>query len=245
MKNISLTCLVSLLLTSCLYGFYDRYASLKTSSTLVPGQLIVGIEHRFLGPINENPGDTLLGTSTGASVKTSTRIALMDGMDIEGSLSSQQKEYYLGMNYNLPLIEFATTQLSLFYNTFKLSSISERKHHALSIFSLQTKYPLSIGNIPIHTALNIISGTYEHGPSVSIGCDATLLEDFHVLSTYWIARDASLTHTYSIGILYQTFGHNFFLNIQNNPVTGLRLISKGSESDKWYLGFGIERILEW
>jgi hypothetical protein len=236
---------------------YERSSmpNLMTPSELEAKQMVVGISHRFFGPVDDKPLKTFLGMDQGVyQVVLGLRFHLGRGFELKTTRRIRfPKEFTLGLSYvhavsGLPLkaqLDFHTI------SELKQFNSDNRESNWFGLLSVQTN-PLMKRIYPV---LNI---GYDHRAEFTgagAGLSIEVIKWMHVQAEFGITsnNDEGFTgKSVSFGVKLLTFGHHFLLFVGNNQTAGPQammrgtrpVIINGKEENKLYFGFNIFRIFE-
>lgn len=222
---------------------YDHtMMNLKVLNELRHGEMVINIDHRFLGDMTKDPFDS------GANVKMGFRYGLFSkGSELAVNYGSQLKEYSVGFSRVIDfggkrgLLKNYYVQPYIHFFTFLSDDIRGRQNNFLYLATFQRKKR-------IKRLLPILNVSYD-GYNESFGAGAGF--EFQLsLNSYWMgevyspngvggARPILVT-----GYKYQTFGHNFMFMVMNTDQVGFRHFIAGASSNEFHFGFTLERLID-
>lgn len=242
--HILLILIVLSLPTNIILGYEHNMIGLITPSTLLQGQLVYGIEHRFRGVIDKDYFDTMFGTDSGATVRYGLRYAAKDNIDIDWNYSSENKEHTIGIGLSQDSFYDTKKIYSLRYFTFKNPNIKDRQSNVTYLLGLQR--PDLWGRVT--PLINVFYDGYNEKGGAGLGLDYKLNDDMALLFEWYthndIYSDSLKNNVYSMSYRLQTFGHRFMVILSNSTSYGPRRSVEGTASEDLHLGFEISRIFD-
>jgi hypothetical protein len=208
--------------------------TVHSPSTLLPKQLVFGIEHRFLGPATEDTFDTLFGSDIGANIALKFRYKLSKSLEVSYKRIRDQKEHTTGVKVLMPTVFNITSQVEG-YSVY-LSETDESG--GLFVVSLKPNEDRFF----LKPVLNIVSETVDNTTGIGLGLEfmkSDRVSFFAELFSHENDNSAGI-----VGIKIGTFGHRFMLTLQNTTAIGIRNHISGTSLNDVYLGFSIQRIFD-
>lgn len=242
--------LTVLLVPQAAISFEQNMLNLKVPSTLEKHDGVFTVQHRFYGPIDEEPLDTFLGMDIGANVGLDLRYAIWPKLEVHASRIRFQKEYTLGASYALffPSL-FLRSQVGLEFFNFEKSPLTERRRNVFYQLVLQSE-PIGHAITPV---LNIGYDGYNERIGIGLGAyvgyevDWGMLQHISLIGEYYpvLNEDEQLTgaeDSFAMGVQLQTYGHRFCFMVSNSTDIGVRRLMLGTDTNSPHFGFGIQRL---
>ena len=230
-------------LNTPIMGYEHTMLNLRTASTLLPNQLVYGIEHRFLGNATKDPLDNFFGLDEGANVRMGLRYSLKENVDIDWTYTTRPKEHAFGIGYSFGLLGPIKALAHARYFTFKLNGIEKRQKNVMYLLGIQHNEAF-YGFTPV---LNIAYDGYNKRTGAGVGVEYMFSEDQGLLLEWFTAhnRDNTTPHN-SISASYKikSFGHRFMVSFANSTDIGTRRSFIGAENLDYTLGFEVSRLFD-
>ena len=245
-KIISQLVAFSFLLSSLIFGFDYTNINLLSPVTIETGQLSYQIKHRFLGPVADDPLDTMLGMDNGAKVQYGLEYSPYTKTSAYWSYMSEYKEHSLGLKYSLD--QFMGIIPTLAVDMFSFKNLTTNKRFSNATYSTSLIKPLM--NEQLIPNVTILYDGYNEKAGFGLGAEYFITEDLSVLFDYFSKHDKYKTtlnkkeNSYALGLKLKTFGHRFLLTLANSTNFGPRRNIEGATSQDLTLGFEISRIFD-
>lgn len=250
MRKIS-TIIIFMIAAQLLWALEPSVLNLRVPTGLEKKQMLVIIQHRFYGKINENPIDTHFGIDLGANVCIGMRYRILSNIDLGGSYTRSQKEYTMGAGYAISIPQiFLKSQVGIQYFDYKMPEISERRRNLFYNLALQSE-PIFGKIMPVVNAgYDGYNKRFGFGAGVAIGfnLDFSYLRKLEIIGEYYpvFERDSTVTgpkNSFACGLKLSTFGHQFMFLISNNTEISARRLMLGASTNNLYFGFNVQRFI--
>ena len=244
-------CIILLFAAQSTFSLEPSKINLRVPTGLEPKQMVLGIQHRFYG----NLENEFLGINAGANTGISLRYLIRSKLEMNGSLVRNQKEYTIGAGYAffIPQIWFKSQVSVEFFNYEKLGlpdSVSTRRGNLFYSLALQSD-PIINRIIP---TINIAYDGYNQRLGLGAGIDFGFtfeigpLEGMNIIGEYYpiINRDNDVNgskNCFTAGLKFNTYGHHFLFLVGNTAEIGLRRFMLGANNNDLHLGFTIHRFI--
>jgi hypothetical protein len=222
--------------------------NLGTPSNLEKGQLEFRVQHRFFGPVDEDPFDKFFGMDAGANVGLMLRGPVWRKLEVSGAYVTDLSEWLAGLSYTRVFADnLLRTQMDIKFFSFKEFDTSPRESNLFYQAALQAD-PLGGRIVPV---LNIGYDSYNRRGGLGFGARAGILEKVSIQGEYYPVtgrddhdQDSPLgpENAFAFGVELQTHGHHFLLMLGNSQGIGTRALMLGTYSNDLYFGFNIQRL---
>jgi hypothetical protein len=212
--------------------------------------LVFDVQHRIKGILTEETLDNFFGIDQGANINFGIRYALLQRLEVNACYTALRQEYRLGASYahHLPQI-YMKGQMDVEY--FDFESAGERNSNFYYALALQT-FPLGEILTPtVNIAYDGFNEKFGLGFGVDLGFDFYLgpIEHISVIGEYYPILDSepgmtNEEHYFTAGLRLDTYGHHFMVQVSNGFEIGPRNLMLGVPTNDLYLGFNIQRILQ-
>jgi len=239
-----------LILVHSLWAFEPNTLNLSVPSHLEGNSLVFGVQHRAYGVLTEEPFDYFFGLNLGANVNVGIRYTVLPRLELNASYTSFEKEYRVGAGYayHFPQI-YLKGQLEVQYFDFELSG--ERNGNFYYGLDVQS-FPLGGIFIPtVNVAYDGFNEKFGLGLGVDFGFDWYFgpIEHISLIGEYYPILQAedpitSAENCFAAGLRLDTYGHHFMIGISNGWQISPRRLMLGTPTNDIYLGFNIQRILQ-
>jgi Membrane bound beta barrel domain (DUF5777) len=245
-----------LFVTVFLASAYEEqsFPNLMVPTSLSPQNLVVSVQHRFYGRIDDG-GKNFFGFATPVAPSFGLRYDIWKTLEANSSFYAADKEIDLGASYAFlyPSEYFKAQVEGEYYNfsAFDANFREIRRQAGCFLFGIET-YPIIRSISP---AVDLGYDFDKRKWGLGLGLNLTLLEGFDVFGEYFPLlyknTDSTATATknvFSFGMKFSTAGHHFLLFLQNsvdNPsigTIGARHVMFGSDNKNLHFGFEIERL---
>lgn len=216
--------------------------TLSTPSTFGPFQSEFRLEHRFYGPVNDEPINNFFGTTFGANVGLRERVAIMPHLELAASYLYDHREFGFGAKCFSGTSRFpAAGQIEVMLHNAEEVFDGPRSWFGYANASIQEKV---IAERLELTQNFFYSQQYEKA-GLGVGAALRVLEALAVVGEYIPYLDGAIgngfTGAYLGGIQLRTYGHTFDLFISNRTELGLHRILSRADDRSAHLGFSIRR----
>ncbi len=233
--------------------------NLLVPTNLDPLQPEFIVQHRFEGAISDQPLKNFFGAEEGATVRLGLRFLIWSKLEVNVSHIFSEHEYEAGLSYAVFLPKlFLKLQLDAQY----LNYVYERTKYDLWLYQITEKkiindyyLQFSMETYPILDRIKpVINVGYDGYNRKRVGCGVGLsvkVVDWLYLQgeffpnffkNDWRGNNAGSFHSYAFGVMFQTWGHNFILMVQNGIDIGTRRLMMGSDQKALHLGFNITKV---
>jgi hypothetical protein len=249
MKQVSLVILFVCLPAMCL-SYEMSMLNLSVPSNLERGQMEFKVQHRFFGPVDEDPFDTFFGMDGGANVGLTLRGPVWRKLEVSSSYVMDFSKWLVDLSYTVVLPDSllrAKAEVELF--SFEQSPVSGRETALFYQAALQTA-PLPGGISPV---LNVGYDAHTGRGGLGFGARVNVLENLSLQGEYYpiISRDdddpdspLGPENAFAFGLELQTYGHHFVLMVGNSTDIGARCRMLGAYSNDLRFGFNIQRLFD-
>lgn len=237
---------INLFLFSFIFGFDNTNINLLSPVTIETGQLSYQIKHRFLGPVAEDPFETMFGMDGGAKVQYGLEYSPFIKTSVFWSYMSEYKEHALGLKYSFDQFMGITPSLAL--DMFSFKNLTTNKRFSNATYS--ASFIKSLMNEQFVPNVTILYDGYNEKAGFGLGAEYFITDDLSFLFDYFSNHDKYKTtlnkteNSYALGIKLKTFGHRFLLTFANSTNFGPRRNIEGASSQDLSLGFEISRIFD-
>ena len=239
-----------LLFVQLMSAFEPSALSLRVPSNLDQKSLVVDIRHRMYGVLTEDPFENFFGMDAGANISLGMRYALLPRLELKASYTTFEEEYRLGASYahDLPQI-YLKGQVDIEYFDFELAG--ERNRNFYYCLALQS-FPLGGVFIPtVNVAYDGFNEKFGLGFGADLGFDWYFgpIEHVSLIGEYYPILESEELITgaenyFAAGLRLDTYGHHFMFQVSNGYEIGTRRMMLGAPTNDIYLGFNIQRILQ-
>jgi len=214
---------------------------LMTPSTLEQGMAVFNLEYRFLGPISGNIIDEFFGMDSGSNFDLNGRYALTQDIDLRLHRIRSEKEFVLDLGYTSSVSDTLNILYGVSLFSFKTASSTSRTQNAMPFLSIQM--PDALGQLT--PVINVAYDGFNKTLGGGIGLDYECIEGLNIIAEYFSTSGvAGSINAMLVGLRISTFGHRFFLSVQNTSQIGLRRQMEGTSTRDLSFGFSIFRLLE-
>ena len=248
MSRVSLVIFFLCLPAAC-FSYETSMLNLRVPSNLEQGQMEFHLQHRFFGPVDEDPLDTFFGMDAGANIALMLRGPAWQRFEVRGGYIRDLSEWLLGLSRAWVFPEaLLRTQMDIGFFSFEESDITGRKANLFYQVAFQTE-PLFGRVVP---TLNAGYDGYNERGGLGFGARVNVLETVSIQGEYYpvISRDDAdpdsplgPENAFAFGVEIQTYGHHFVLMVGNSWDIGTRRLMLGAYSRDLYFGFNIQRLL--
>ena len=232
--------------------------NLIAPSTLKWGQMEFAIHHRFLGRIDNIPGDTFFGIQEGANIGLGLRLPMkLTGLEVKGGWLRSRSEYTLGVSYGRQIGKApVSAQADLQFADYEIDGTTSRKCNFFYVISLQTKpiwgrlqpcFDVGYDYLNRHTGIGAGLAFRVNGRITLYGEYFPSMENGSRKHLDW--RGEGPEDFFDFGVRIETYGHHFFLMLSDGNVVGTKYLMLGptpfvNRTEYLYFGFNIERLLQ-
>lgn len=246
MKNPPIVSLLALTFAFAA-GFETDLLNLKVPSSIKPGTIMLGIEHRLIGGL------------TGANVDFGARGMVWSGVELNASYAhytyeprdQTRNEYRLGASYVYRVPRVLRVQGDAQFFSYQVPEAAARRQSVFGLLSLAGE-PILKHVTPV---VNLGYDGYERRLGLGAGLDLGVpfnvgpFRLMHLSGEYYpvIARDTlrdGRQNSFAGGVTFETYGHHFQFVVGNSLETGPRRLMLGAPKNNLYLGFNIHRFLD-
>ena len=227
-----------LLFPMFIYSFSSGFVSMRSHQFLESKMFISTIQHRFYGAISDDPIDSLLGMDDGANIGLGITVGLTSQLSLRLDRYRQLKEYTYGIQYRLPRTPLFDVMLGAYGISEKIQK--NRLYGSYGLIALHTKQAF----MNTHVLSNLVFDSLTQRLGVSYGLDTRLTDSLSLIGELAPSTDQAKDLSALFGLRYATFGHRFFVTIQNTQELGPRRFLHGTANKDWCFGFQIERLLD-
>jgi len=212
-----------------------------TPSTLEKGMSVFNLEYRYLEPISGNVFDHFFGIDGGSNMNINGRYAVSKAVNLRLHRIGSEKEFILDLGYTSSASDTLMILCGISLFSFKTTPNTPRTQNVLPFFSVQL--PNALGQAtPI---LNVAYDGFNKTTGGGIGLDYEFVEGLNLITEYFTTNGiAGSINAVLLGLRISTFGHRFFLTVQNTSQIGLRHLMEGTSTHDLSFGFSISRLLE-
>ena len=229
-------------------GYEPNMLDMAVPTGLKPGQMEVRIQHRFLGRADKDPLGTLLGTDQGANPAMALRAPVWRSFELRAGYTRNQKEYSIGASYGAAIAAVhARAQLSFEFFSYQKLGMDKRRQNGFYLLSLQSGPVLGRARL----GLNAGYDAYNLQAGIGIGALVGIAGPMSIIGEYYPTMGRTDSSTYlgpvnsmALGLRLDTYGHQFTILVGNNTEVGARRMMLGSPANRPYLGFVIQRRIE-
>jgi hypothetical protein len=246
----SLLFLSAVLLAGGLFAFEPSTLNLRVPSHLDRNALVLDVQHRVKGILTEETLDNFFGIDQGANINFGIRYALLPRLEVKACYTTLRQEYRLGASYahHIPQV-YLKGQVDVEYFDFERSG--ERNSNFYYGLALQS-YPLGgILTPTVNLAYDGFNEKFGFGFGIDLGFDWYLgpIEHVSVIGEYYPILDSepgitAAENYFAAGLRLDTYGHHFMVQVSNGFEIGPRNLMLGVPTNDLYLGFNIQRILQ-
>lgn len=228
------------------WAYEPSLLSMTVPSKLDPGTIDLILQHRFYGSVLDDPIHNLFGLAIGANVGFGARYMILPGLQIRIGYDTHAEEVSAGAGYGY---WFSDLPLGLQLDA-EFVSAQETTARGYGVF---TSLAVEAGPIAKLVWVNLIAGYDSWLNHVGVGLAArvdvipslALIAEFHPYfpeSRDRHPEDMGATHSFAVGVMLTTYGHQFSLLAGNNFALGDRRLMAGAPAGGGiYLGFNIQR----
>jgi hypothetical protein len=242
--------LIVLLISAPVFSYENSMINMNVPTNLEPQNLEFRLQHRFYGPVNVKPADSLIGMSDGTNVELGLRYLIWSKFEAKASYTFLEKEYRLGGGYALfvPAL-FLKSQIEGEYFNFKDFN---NVRHGGGFFQMDLETEMILGHIK--PVLNAGYDGLNKKPGLALGIDLRIIGDFYLMGEYYprltknsdkvSARNygSGNNNCYALGAMYQIGGHHFVVQVGNSNEIGNRHLMLGTPHRQLFFGFNLERL---
>jgi hypothetical protein len=239
-----------LLLMKSLVAFEPSTLNLRVPSHLDQNSLVVDIRHRVYGVLTEDPFGNFFGLDLGANASIGIRYALLPLVELKASYTTFEQEYRIGASYahHVPKL-YLKGQFDIEY--FDFESAGDRKRNFYYGLAVQTFPVFGFFTPTVNVAYDGFSERFGLGVGADLGFDWYFgpIEHLSLIGEYYPILDPEEPITgaedyFAVGIRLDTYGHHFMFQVSNGYEIGTRRLMLGAPTNDIYLGFNIQRILQ-
>lgn len=249
MKKCVIIVAILCLPAACL-AYEASMFNLAVPTNLVTQQADFNVRHRFFGPVDDDPLETLFGTDAGANVNLIMRGPVWRTLEVRGGYTRDFSEWTLGAGYMEAVPEaHLRAQAGIEFFSFEESDISGRDENLFYYIAVQAE-PIAGRFVPV---LNLGYDGHNERFGLGLGARLELLERLSILGEYYPVLDrdeddptspVGPEDAFAFGFEFRTYGHHFAFLVGNSWDMSPRRLMLGTFLDDLYFGFNIQRLLE-
>ncbi len=252
MRSSNLISLLLLFLVLDASAVENSMLNIERPAALESGQSQFVVQHRFYGAIDDQPIDSFLGLSEGATVDLGFRVSPMKRFEMRLHHTFWNSEYRLGAGVTFfPLIPGCRAQAGFDWVSFKSGRFVEGfwKEDRESVWfgRLELQGPSVARLTPV---VNAGFDADNRQTGFGFGLDCAVARNISLIGEFFPRTDpvswegGRSTDCFAAGVQVKTYGHHFLFQVGNSTDIGLRRMMRGAPNRDLKFGFGIKRLFE-
>ncbi len=240
----------TILLAAAAPAFERDMLNLETPSALDANNAVIDIQHRFYGPVGDDPVGTVLGMAGGANVHLGFRYSPWRPLEVKPAITLFQREYTLAAGCSSRIANIARTKINVEFFSYRLPELEERRQNFFYSLAVEGAPALNVMSPALVVGYDGYEERFGAGFGLAAGFDREgLIKHVAVIGEYYpvLGRDDERNgpkDCFAAGFELQTYGHHFAFLVGNSSQIGTRRLMLGAETNDLYFGFNIYRLLE-
>jgi len=222
--------------------------NMKVPSDLERNQLLIQIQHRFYGTLN----DPTMGMANGANDGLGLRYPVLSRLEVNGNFVISREEFTLGGSYAYYLRPaFIRTQVDVQYFNFKDNLLPQRKGGFFGLLSFESEPILKIFTPVVNLGYDGFNRKVGLGAGLAaqVKLDKPPFKSFGIIGEFFpvVEKDSmntGLKNCFAVGLKFETWGHHFIFMVGNSSEIGTRYWMQGAPDNGLHLGFNINRMVD-
>lgn len=252
MRSIHLVSVPLLCLALTVSAVENSMLNLERPAALESGQSQFLVQHRFYGAMDDQPIDSFLGLSEGATVDLGFRVSPLKRVEMRLHHTFLNSEYRLGAGVSFsPLIPGCRAQAGFDWVSFKSGRFVEgywrEDRESVWFGRIELQGPTVARLTPV---VNAGFDSDNRKTGFGIGLDCAVVRNVSVIGEFFPRSDRDSWEgsrsydCFAAGVQVRTYGHHFIFQIGNSTDIGLRRMMRGAPNRDLKFGFGIKRLFE-
>lgn len=250
MNKVTAAIFSTILIAAAAPAFERDMLNLEMPSALDAGNAVIDIQHRFYGPVGDDPVGTVFGMAGGANVHLGFRYCPWQSFEVEPALTLSQREYSVAAGYTSRVSKIAATKVNVEFFSYLLPGVEDRRQNFFYSLAVEGEPMLKVMSPALVLGYDGYEERFGAGFGLAAGFDREgLVKHVAFIGEYYpvLSRDAERNgpkDCFAAGFELQTYGHHFAFLVGNSSQIGTRRLMLGAETNDLYFGFNIYRLLE-
>jgi hypothetical protein len=238
------------ILSISLAAYQHSFFNLVSPSELgmMDGEL--SIQHRLRGAVDDDTFDNFFGMDNGANVALSYRQAFLYGLEAKAGYIRDNSEYFLDASWRFTKEEYPVhAQIGMEFFSYEDSADPDKRNSSVLVLLAAQNKPLYDR---FYANVNLGYNADAEAMGLGIGAGIRLFSSLTVLGEYYpdlkedkatddLQNSLRKKDSYSFGVKFDTYGHEFMFMLGNNEDMNLRQILHGSLNSDLKFGFNVKR----